>query len=353
MYNQSIFKGLFFQVCKRSTQSKLDVIAAGGRYESLIERIRSPFINRKDLNAVGINFALSKFISGIAATQNQQPTSAAFAHMDDSRPLNPCRKADVILVSMGSNAVLNNTKMSIAQEVWSSGISLDVSYHLPLSNLEDINRYRADYSTAIVLKPKGTDSYIIKVRNLSAKTEVEVQRSGMLSAVQGPLQRQFQKSGTHQSFESDAEASAAPSPLVSNSTKTLEVVIVPSTSSGGKKRKSGKQQQTAELSWILAEKANLSSMTVYQKSKIVIVDIGWSDVCKLSSLWQQKPDVSPADFDAILKRIGKVEVTKDYLISVKKQIAKIGTSSSADDGSCLIWIYSASDQKSFPLAFVG
>jgi hypothetical protein len=106
------------------------------------------------------------------------------------------------------------------------------------------------------------------------------------------------------------------------------------------------------LNWILTEKSNLSTIAVYQKSKVVVVDIGWSDICKLSLFWQQKADMNPVDFDALLKRVGRVDVAKDYLIAVKKQIIKFVTSANADDAIYLIWIYSASDQKSFPLSVV-
>ncbi len=335
VYNQLIFNGLFFQICKRATQSKLDVIAAGGRYESLIEKIRSPFINRKDLHAVGINIAFSKIVSNISNIQDH--------FQNEEKIPTSCKKADVILMNMGNNNVLINAKLSIALDLWTSGINVDISYHVPLTNIEDILKYRHDYSSAIVLKPKGTDSFTIKVRNLLNKTEVEVQRSGIISLVQSLLQKQFPKSSSaHQSFENDVEAINSPILIANNSLKPIDILFVQS-GIGKKRGKVGKPAETQN--WILSEKANTSSHQQYQRSKMLVVDLCWNDICRLYYFWQQHD----GDAESLLKKI-KVDAGKEYLLTIKKQINKISNSSSSDEPVNLIWIYSASDQRCLPVS---
>lgn len=319
VYNPSIFSGFFLQICRKN-QSKLDVIAAGGRYESFIDKIRSPFINRKDINAVGINIALSKFVSNIAALQPQE----------DSKIHSACKKADVLLICMGQNHVLANIRLSIAAELWQAGLNCDLSLHLSLSNIEDLSKHRFDYNYAVILKPKGGDSYTIKVRNLALKTEVEVQRSAIVSSVQVP-QKAFQKSSTHQSFDSDVEV---PSPT--SIAKSVEVVILPG--SGVKKRRSGKAVESQSQNWVLLEKASNASLQFYLKSKVLVVDIGSNDISRLHSLWTLDND--------ILKNI-KTEAPKDYLLQIKKQLIKMGKE---DDHISLVWLFSTSEQRCYPLS---
>lgn len=54
LVNSNVYSGLIFQII-RKTRGRFDVVAAGGRYESLIQTFQSPFLRPNNLNAVGIH----------------------------------------------------------------------------------------------------------------------------------------------------------------------------------------------------------------------------------------------------------------------------------------------------------
>lgn len=162
VYNPNVFgHDLVFQVT-RKVRSKYDVIAAGGRYESLLKRFRGPFDSRIDgLSAVGVNIAFSKFISNMAVHQ------AKF--LEDKLPSTMCTKAETIVVCLGDSHALKNSKLSIVNELWGAGISADLAL-LDINSMQDdlLTLWRYDYTFAVILKPKA-----IKVLNLVSKTEQE------------------------------------------------------------------------------------------------------------------------------------------------------------------------------------
>jgi translation initiation factor 2-alpha kinase 4 len=168
VYNQHIFSSdLVFQIARR-VHSKYDVIAAGGRYESILTSFKAPFDpSRVKLNAVGVNIAFSKFISNMAENQYH-------IRLEESKNNVLCLKADVVIVGLGDSDIVLTNKLSIANELWSAGISADLSTITSTSELDiQISQWKTEYAFAVVLKPKGQESFALKVRNLATKTEVE------------------------------------------------------------------------------------------------------------------------------------------------------------------------------------
>ena len=323
VHNPSIYSGLMFQVVRKN-QNKYDVIAAGGRYEKLLEKIRSPFINRGHLNAVGVNIAISKFTSGIASSQRQ-------LQEEDLKPLvNPCKQADIIVVCLGGlNSSLNSNRISIANDLWAAGLSVDISFHTTILNMEDLHSFRHTYSFAVILKSKGNDSYIIKVLNLNTKTETEAVRSAIVPTLQSLVNTggKLKKDGSELDLLSPTIGS-----LQTLGTAKHEFNIIPVPTKKGYK----KAKATEGVISSIAEK---EVSVVFQKSSIFAVDLTYSDLLNLSSYWlgdeemlkKQKPD------------------SKEYLLLIKKHLAK---AVSKDDSMKLLWVYSMIDQRSVPL-FLG
>jgi translation initiation factor 2-alpha kinase 4 len=168
VYNQKVFSsGLVFQITRR-VHAKYDVIAAGGRYESLMDIFKGPFEpSSRKWNAVGVNIAFSKYISNMAEHQYR-------LRIEDSKPYSFCLKADIVVVGLGDTPVIVENKLSIVNELWSNGLSSELSFVTSTAELDaQMADWRSEYMYAIILKPKGHDSFALKVRNLFTKTEVE------------------------------------------------------------------------------------------------------------------------------------------------------------------------------------
>jgi translation initiation factor 2-alpha kinase 4 len=208
IFNPNIYeKGLVFQIYKKS-RTKCDVIAGGGRYDTLFTKFQGPFtVRNRKLHAVGVNVALSKIISLISNNQMKQ--------LDDkSLP-----KAEVLITFTGNKSSMLSHQLSIASEMWKSGISADIALTDDFST-QEFSHYKygndnsnLDYKYAIILKPKGSDSFIIKVKDLNSKAEVEgyhhlilVKRSVLVEFFREPFPKR--------SHEDISEQLRTPEPIV-------------------------------------------------------------------------------------------------------------------------------------------
>ncbi|KAJ3276953.1 hypothetical protein HDV01_000005 [Terramyces sp. JEL0728] len=300
--NPTVFRNSFiFQVC-RKVKAKYDVIAVGGRYESLLDTFRGPFERRvTDLNCVGANYSLSKFIQNITNYQT--------AAIQEDKP-NLCKKADVVILTLGDNPALTGHKLLIASDLWNAGISADLSQHHIQSTQDEIfTVWKNDYTFAIIIKPKGSDSHVIKLRNLSSKQETEVPRSSLIYHL-GSMQ--------------DVKRSESEPDLFHNK---HTVTIIPFT------RKKDFQKYKTNSSVIL-EKSITTTSSLYQHSPIIAVELPFGDIVALGKFWFEDEEV--------FKKACK-NASRDYSLQIKRQVVKQAKESE------LLWIYSNVDSKSYPI----
>ncbi|KAI8587008.1 kinase-like domain-containing protein [Geranomyces variabilis] len=245
-YNSSHYRGgLMFQIAVPG-KKKLDVMAAGGRYDHLLTRFRYPFGPNKKLHAVGVHFALSKAISAIVAEQvaNLRSNSAKrerVSHLNSSEDLMSTagalpvaasasgkylpfgtaasmahvpRRADVLVVSFGKQGGALEERMTVISDLWSANISADMVYH-DVESPQDVlaSAEMHGYRLVVLVKqhrtfaeahngtgsniapstptltsaggPAGADvkSGLVKVKNLATRFEAEVSRSDLIQHV--------------------------------------------------------------------------------------------------------------------------------------------------------------------------
>ncbi|KAJ2998667.1 hypothetical protein HDV02_004198 [Globomyces sp. JEL0801] len=298
VYNHDVFANDFVFQIYRKVKSKygkyfttdcLDVIAAGGRYESILNSFRSPFMARTaDLFAVGVNVSLSKFI---ATMTEYQLTAKIDANS------NPCRKADVVLVAIGENETIEQHRLTVAKELWDAGISTDFCLVSSLSPQDDLfSQWKNEYLFAVIVKAKGFDSQVIKVRNFVSKTETEAE---------------------HQE---------------SSFLKKQDVHVIPLL--GTKKSKFRNHLNVAST-----EKSLQVVVAAFENSPIVVVDMTSNDVTLYRDFWFTDEE----SFKKVHHSIGTPGM-KEYLLSVRKQLLKL-----SKEGKQLIWIFSTVDSKALPL----
>ena len=111
-----------------------DIIAAGGRYESLLEHFRGPYGPKDpDTGAVGVNIAFSKLVSNIFVESLPHKGRSSFK----ADELQGIKKADVIVVCMGDAEALSRFQLSICSELWQAGISTFLSVNELNSSLDE------------------------------------------------------------------------------------------------------------------------------------------------------------------------------------------------------------------------
>jgi translation initiation factor 2-alpha kinase 4 len=315
VYNPPIFQGLVFQIYRKSTGVKYDVIAAGGRYESLLRKMRGPFSQRSNLKAVGVNIAISKFISNVAVAQGHMLEESKSA----SATMNPCRKADVLLVAFGSNAAVQSAKLELASQMWSMGVSCDFSFHPSMTNYEALDQYKNLYQNAVILKPKGHDSYTLKVRNFVTKSESEVSKSSLLFLIQGA-----HPSRSHISLFGNLEADHS---AIENENTHHEIIAIPNP---------GKKKKGMGINQLHFDKATAAVQSLFVHSAVFIVEITHVDLLKLSKSWFADP--------SLLKKL-QLDCHPQYVLDVQKKILK----ALSTDSSVICWVYSMLDSKAVPV----
>ncbi|KAG1682245.1 eIF-2-alpha kinase GCN2 [Nymphon striatum] len=123
-YNVSNFSGVIFQfVCelKKKRKSTIDVIAAGGRYDSLVSsyKFAPTSVNH---GAVGVSISVDKIINCISEDEKIEGL------------------ADAIVCSVGNTSLIRE-KCAICQELWASGIKTTIHYDYIQVRVIDKDRF--------------------------------------------------------------------------------------------------------------------------------------------------------------------------------------------------------------------
>lgn len=135
----------------------LDVVAAGGRYDSLLSSFEYPG-SSSNINGVGVNIALSKIVS----KWNLKHQSLS----EESELL--FRPRISVLISAHASE-LSSEKLKLLNDLWNSDISAQLSTNESLLN-ESYSATQFGYNFLLIFK-SGKES--IKIKNLLSKTEIE------------------------------------------------------------------------------------------------------------------------------------------------------------------------------------
>jgi len=192
LYNIQYYNGIIFQVAldyyKRS-----EVLAAGGRYDSLIDRFKHPTSKQKIL-AVGTNIAIGKIITSEKSEidKNNKHIEILRNRKDDefNKVWHP-KHCDVFVLSYNKN--LLNEKIRICNELWEANISADYLLYDVNINIEEITKICKNDGVKfiiIVKEQSKSDKNIrtVKVKNILENDESEVFKEDLCDFLQIQLQ---------------------------------------------------------------------------------------------------------------------------------------------------------------------
>lgn len=165
IFNPHEYDGVIFQVIgerKTGKNSKLasstptssfDVLAAGGRYDALVDRFRKPtktnLQQTPNIAAVGLSLAFD--------------TIAAATASASASTTNDCQY-DVLLCSVGHKGGMLKEKLSLAQALWKSSIRADFLQE-PVANLEDLQDYCRKTGVSYLVVFKDKESGFVRVKS--------------------------------------------------------------------------------------------------------------------------------------------------------------------------------------------
>ncbi|KAJ3108882.1 hypothetical protein HDU97_010154 [Phlyctochytrium planicorne] len=195
---------------------KLDILAAGGRYDSLLERLRKPLFPRYPMKGVGIHIAFTKLANMITFKSQIAPKE------EQSLKVFP----DVLVTSFSRNMSGSDERLTVVAELWKNGISAAVQLDDKEETNDSIHEAQSQGATICVfVKPNSAKaSHLVKVKNLGTKTEADgiVQRTELVAYLSSELNVNLQSSSVTvkeeksattpkpQTFDSEVQVIAPP-----------------------------------------------------------------------------------------------------------------------------------------------
>ncbi|XP_031551320.1 eIF-2-alpha kinase GCN2-like [Actinia tenebrosa] len=159
VYNIQHFSGIIFQVVstdnRKSKRGRVDILAAGGRYDKLVTYFRHGSEAHQSPGAVGVSIAVEKIVSAVSSDE--------YVNL-------PCA-CDVMVCSASQTSMLNE-RMRIVRELWAAGIRATLMYNSPAQfTLEDIQDYCKEAEIPHIAFLKEFDP-VVKVVSIESRDKV-------------------------------------------------------------------------------------------------------------------------------------------------------------------------------------
>lgn len=186
-FNDKFYHGnVLFQCIHRVTRKKKvlsEVVGAGGRYDRLIQDLRS---GSKSVakHAVGFNLAWKSILESMVLYQQSTETGKAFLKkMDESNSTLPANRRCDVLVDSVDPAMLRSRGISIVQELWAADIRaelvIDSDVREGRSHYQQGRDDNLMYDWIVLLKQDKT----LKVRNMVTKEDTEIRGSDLVGQI--------------------------------------------------------------------------------------------------------------------------------------------------------------------------
>lgn len=222
-FNESFYRdGIMFQ-CIFDTK-KRDVLAAGGRYDSLIEEYRPRTGGNEDnliAHGVGINIGFDTIVSSMVRHLKDSGGSAFLKKTDE--PEHPSawltRRCDVLVASFDPS-VLRSTGLGLISKLWTNDISAELAVDVR-SPEQLLTHYREDkHSWIVTIKHEdiASDKPDLKVKSVDKKADFDVRSSDLVNFLRAEIRERDQREGTNERSKmlqrqasQPAESSSTPS----------------------------------------------------------------------------------------------------------------------------------------------
>ncbi|KAH7923751.1 Serine/threonine-protein kinase [Leucogyrophana mollusca] len=162
---------------------RLDVLAAGGRYDNLIAQLSSPKAKSDPICAFAVQIALEKITVALAAFQS----TSVKALVKEQRSFGfwSPRRCDVYILSYQPGHLQD--RLEVAALLWQNNISADIMYEANLADVEHESHVelcaREGILFALYPRPRNArrDQPAFKVKSILKGTEYEVSRQELVS----------------------------------------------------------------------------------------------------------------------------------------------------------------------------
>lgn len=223
-FNEKFYTGGVLFQCLFDTKQR-EVLAAGGRYDKLIEEYRprghGNALPTSVYHAVGVNLGWDRLVNSMIRYL-KKPEKATFLkkHAEEDTPSISWmpRRCDCLVASFDSS-VLRSTGVKMVAELISHGYTAELA--VDAHSIEDILRhYRDDRHSWVIIIKHGVapDKPELKVKSIAKKEDTDLRTPDLLNYLRNELRDREAREGTaaqrlikHTSSGSSSSATAAKS----------------------------------------------------------------------------------------------------------------------------------------------
>ncbi|THH07416.1 hypothetical protein EW145_g3398 [Phellinidium pouzarii] len=179
--------GVCFEVV--NPEKRTDLLAVGGRYDHLISQFYSPLVKRGPFVAVGLQIALERITSAIAAFQTNFLSTNHRSYDYWS-----ARRCDVYVISFQSGYL--PVRLEVASLLWKHGIRADLMYETGITdtNMEGLADLCYNEGILFTLYPKlkagQQEPTEFKVKSVLRGTEYEIPKQDLIPWLQQQIAEQ-------------------------------------------------------------------------------------------------------------------------------------------------------------------
>ncbi|TPX34299.1 hypothetical protein SmJEL517_g03036 [Synchytrium microbalum] len=262
--------GLMFQICTVKKR-KVDVVAAGGRYDHLLATLRLPFGRSQLMLGVGISIALDKMIGSVVSAEPDEITPQQ-QHKDRNR-IDSAHGAEILVIALTRGHLQD--RLSIVADCWSWGFSADVQYEEATLSIVDALNAAQTRGFSVVVAVRTTERGLdLKVYNLVSKSATEVSRVELrnrliqeISHIKSKHQRMSTPPTLSDTRYQPSTPSSSTSPLTSTTPVVSDVQLILASSQqhstkSKQKHKNKLMMQTSVKSAVASKLDSLTSVGI-------------------------------------------------------------------------------------------
>ncbi|KAJ4339443.1 eukaryotic translation initiation factor 2-alpha kinase [Didymella glomerata] len=201
-FNEKFYSGGILFQCLFDTKQRL-VLAAGGRYDKLIEEYRpkGPGYNRTGTgyHAVGVNIGWDRLVSSMTRYL-KKPEKSTFLkkHNEEDTPAVSWmpRRCDCLVASFDPQ-VLRSSGVRMVSELIAHGYTAELS--VDAHNIEDVLRhYRDDRHSWVIIIKHGVapDKPDLKVKSIAKKEDTDLRSADLLNYLRNELRDRETREGS-------------------------------------------------------------------------------------------------------------------------------------------------------------
>lgn len=157
-FNAKFYDGGMLVQCVHERKSTRDVIAAGGRYDSLVRAQRTSSASHTPQGAVGVSIGLDRLVANLL--KSAKGSSKSLSVKDNSHQTTE-KRCNVLLVAGGTDGV-RTAGLKILSSLWASHISAELAVDERAMGEEEQYRFvvtlRHEASTTVRVRGTGDDS---------------------------------------------------------------------------------------------------------------------------------------------------------------------------------------------------